>query len=118
MNTTSPHAPRLVGATLLTLLVFTVTGCGVAENFTAAREKAQANTCIDNLRQIEAVCEQLKMEGTEVSAKNIYGEDKYIKVELRCPSDPSKPYVIPTGDDRPVCPNADRFPEHVLPGIN
>lgn len=86
-----------------------------AANFAKAREKAQCNACIDNLRMIEGACEQLKMEGEVPSAEKLYGPGKYIKVEPRCPADPSKPYVIPTGDERPKCPNADRFPNHKLP---
>ena len=114
------HPGKILTLLSLSAFAFCVAGCSdnISEDFLNASAKSQANTCIDNLRQIEGACEQCKMEGEIPSAENIYGPGKYIKTPLKCPSVPKKPYVIPTGDERPKCPNEDRYPSHKLPDSN
>lgn len=98
---------------MIVVLIIGLLAAIAVPNFTKARKKAQRNACIDNLRQIEGACEQIKMEGEgtvgkdgviTIDAKQIYGSDKYIKVAPTCPST-KVAYEIPSGDNRPVCPN-------------
>ena len=90
---------------MIVVLIIGLLAAIAVPNFTKARKKAQRNACIDNLRQIEGACEQLKMEGvTSPTSSDIYGADKYIKIAPTCPSTKAA-YGIPEGDARPVCPN-------------
>ena len=103
---------------MIVVLIIGLLAAIAVPNFAKARQKAQTNACIDNMRQIEAACEQLKMEGITSPAKgDIYGADKYIKNEPTCPAVKGSKYEIPVTDGaaRPVCPNVGTHPDHELP---
>lgn len=98
---------------MIVVLIIGLLAAIAVPNFVKARKSTQTNACIDNLRQIEGACEQIKMQGETPSNDNVFGADKYIKVRPYCPSDKTKFYDVPEGDDRPVCPAGAEG--HVLP---
>lgn len=89
-------------------------------NFVKSRKESQKNACIANLKQIEGAVEQAKIGGTPTpAASDIFGSTAYIKVTPSCPSSKAT-YAVPTGTDRPVCPNptingSDESDQHKLP---
>lgn len=89
---------------MIVVLIIGLLAAIAVPNFVRARKNTQRSACIDNLRQIEGACEQVKMNGDTPSADNIYGADNFIKVAPTCPSTKAA-YAIPEGDNRPVCPN-------------
>ena len=102
---------------MIVVAIIAILAAVAIPNFVKYRKTAQMNACISNLKQIQAACEQCKLEGKEVNDANIYGADKYIKVKPKCPAT-SAEYTLPTGDADPVCPNpttAGAEYEHKLP---
>ncbi len=89
---------------MIVVLIIGLLAAIAVPNFIRARKNTQRSACIDNLRQIEGACEQVKMNGDTPSAAPIYGSDNFIKVAPKCPSTKAD-YAIPEGDARPVCPN-------------
>ena len=86
----------------------------VSSNLLEYRRARQEIVCICNMKQIQAAVEQTMMAGTaKPTLKDLFGPDKYIKVELKCPLGGS--YIIKyPGDDYTItCPHADKG--HVLP---
>jgi prepilin-type N-terminal cleavage/methylation domain-containing protein len=76
-------------------------------NFVKARQTAQKNACIANLRQIDGAVAQLALEGhlaagAEVAMAKISPD--YIKVEPKCPAG-LLPYVGMKVDGVTACPN-------------
>ena len=75
-------------------------------NFVRARQTSQTNACINNLRQIDGAkstfaLENKKVGGDTVNTTDLYGDDKYIKVEPSCPAGGT--YTIGTVDAKPLC---------------
>ena len=75
-------------------------------NFVKARNQAQTNACINNLRQIDGAKEQWALENKKTSADtpvstDLYGTDKYIKQEPSCPANGS--YTINNIGTKPIC---------------
>jgi len=86
-----------------------------SENFLKYRQASQECACISNMKQIQAAAEQTLMSGKKPTAENLYGPDKFFRVEPKCPLGGS--YIIKfTGDGYDytiTCPHADKG--HVLP---
>ena len=102
---------------MIVVAIIAILAAVAIPNFIRYRKTAQMNACISNLKQIQAACEQCKLAGKEVTDANVIGNDKYIKVKPKCPAT-SAEYVLPTGDNDPVCPNPDTAGaeyKHVLP---
>lgn len=81
-------------------------------NFVKARESAQTNACINNLRQIDGAMEQWALENnatttTSVDISDLYGAGKFIKAEPICPADSAKSaatsYTVSAIGTAPVC---------------
>jgi prepilin-type N-terminal cleavage/methylation domain-containing protein len=80
-------------------------------NFLKSRTESQKNACIANLKQIQGAQEQAKLAGIAAPAEaDLIGDDKYIKVKPKCPTNQSE-YDVAA--DPPVCP--DSVDLHVLP---
>lgn len=84
-------------------------------NFVKARETAQTNACIANLKQIEGAQQVALLDGA--GGATVVGDltwailsPDYIKTEPHCPSDKSLVYVVST--DPPTCPTGGK---HALP---
>jgi len=98
-------------------------------NFVKARENAQVNACIANLKQIDGAIQTWALEtkqatGTSitpyyVAAGGITGaSDAYIRVEPKCPAGTASYVVTTVGAAAQVtCPNvgAGALAKHVLP---
>lgn len=86
-------------------------------NFVKAREKAQKNTCIANLKQIDGAKEQWALEAKKKTGDACAIADivDYLKSEPKCPNGDASytPNVIGTA---PTCPNAATLPDHKLDG--
>ena len=84
-------------------------------NFIKSRKQSQMNACIANLKQIQGAKEQALLAGQGIEATDLFGSDKYIKVEPTCPAGGS--YTIGNSDTDPTCPNAntDTAYPHALP---
>lgn len=103
---------------MIVVAIIAILAAVAIPNFVRYRKTSQMNACISNLKQIQAACEQCKMEGNAVTTANIIGSDKYIKVMPKCPGC-NTAYELPTEEDaNPVCPGPGAtdtdFP-HVLP---
>ena len=75
-------------------------------NFVKARNSAQTNACINNLRQIDGAKEQWALENKKTSADtpldaDLYGTDKYVKQTPACPANGT--YTIGAIGTKPVC---------------
>ena len=101
---------------MIVVLIIGLLAAIAVPNFVKARQKTQANACIDNMRQIEGAVEQAKMDSIAAPGdSDIYGADKYIKTKPKCPTKGSE-YVLEDTDAedwRPSCP--DTIDGHVLP---
>ena len=87
-------------------------------NFVKARTAAQKNACINNLRQIDGAKEQLALEAklapnAAVATTDLYGTDKYIRQEPKCPTDNTS-YTVGNVGVKPVCGTGAAL-GHVLP---
>lgn len=70
-----------------------------------------ANTCVSNMKQIQTAWEQALMNGQTIkSVSDLCGEDRYIKVEPKCPL--GGKYQIDK-DGNVTCPSGEK--SHVLP---
>jgi Tfp pilus assembly protein PilE len=78
-------------------------------NFLQARETARTKTCIQALAEIQGAKEQWAMDRSQPvtatpTAADLYGVDKYIRTEPRCPSD-GRTYTIGSVNEPPACLN-------------
>ena len=89
---------------MIVVAIIAILAAVAIPNFITYRKTSQMNACISNLKQIQSAVEQCKLAGKEVTAANVYGADKYIKVAPTCPATKAA-YTLPTGDADPVCPN-------------
>ena len=83
-------------------------------NFVKARETAQKNACINNLRQLDGAKEQWAIEhskkvGARPSGQDLYGPNGYMKHQPVCPAGGT--YTINPIGTNPTCSHAG----HVLP---
>lgn len=102
---------------MIVVAIIAILAAVAIPNFIRYRKTSMMNACISNLKQIQAACEQCKMEGKEVNNSNVIGADKYIKVMPKCPATKAS-YTLPTGDANPECPNPETSGadfKHVLP---
>ncbi len=84
-------------------------------NFLKSRKESQKNACIANMKQIQGAKEQSLLAGGGVTADDLFGADKYIKVTPKCPATQAD-YEIGDADTDPTCPNPGGAPyAHVLP---
>src|SRR5262247_3983128 len=75
-------------------------------NFVKARAASQKNACIANLKQIEGAkanwALENKKQNTDVpGTADLYGTDKYIRIEPECPG--GGVYTIGTVSEVPTC---------------
>ncbi len=88
-------------------------------NFIKARESSRAQSCIANLKQVEAAKEQWCMDNKAGStatptAAVLYGATNYVKNTPTCASGGT--YTIGAMDTRPACSiGTTATPNHVLP---
>ena len=78
-------------------------------NFVKARENAQRNACIANLKQIEGAkatwaLEQKKTSTDTPALTELYGATNYIRDQPVCPANGA--YTIDQVQNKPTCPNA------------
>lgn len=85
-------------------------------NFVKARETAQKNACINNLRQIDGAKEQYMLENSTTTPPAtvalLSGAGNYIKTTPTCPSGTTA-YVVGGAGVNPTCPNVPAT--HILP---
>ena len=93
----------------------------VAPNFVKARvTSCGGGSCVANMKQIDGAIstwalEQKLPDGTAVDTSELFGDDKYIRVEPECPAGGHYLY-FKVGDPVQVkCPNAAKLTTHVLP---
>lgn len=82
-------------------------------NFVKARETAQVNACIANLKQIEGAQQVALLDGAAASVDQLSWailSNNYIKSEPHCPSNKALNYIVTT--DPPTCPTGGK---HTLP---
>ena len=85
-------------------------------NFLLSRKKSHMNACVANLKQIQGAKEQSLLAGGGVNAADLFGADKYIKVEPRCPAQPGTAYTLGDANTDPTCTYAaDTGYEHKIP---
>ncbi|HPN73461.1 MAG TPA: prepilin-type N-terminal cleavage/methylation domain-containing protein [Candidatus Omnitrophota bacterium] len=88
-------------------------------NFMRARETAQKNACIANLKQIDGAITLWALDegmgSTDaVTMADLVGD--YIKTTPYCPLDTDQTgYTVATVADPPACPRVADYPEHTLP---
>jgi len=87
-------------------------------NFVKARQTAQQNTCIANLKQIDGAKEQWALEnkkssGDTVDITDLVGSDKYIKNTPSCPATATA-YTIGAIGTAPTC-AVTTVTTHILP---
>jgi prepilin-type N-terminal cleavage/methylation domain-containing protein len=88
-------------------------------NFMRARETAQKNACIANLKQIDGAITLWALDEGMGSTDTVTMADlvgDYIKTTPYCPLDTNQAgYVVATVADPPECPRVGDYPEHTLP---
>jgi competence protein ComGC len=95
----------------LGLLVVPILLSIAVPNFVKARNMAQQNACIANLRQLQGAVEMWALENkkTEDSGVTMQNLNPYLKQSLTCPSGGT--YQLSTVGEKPTC----TVPGHVLP---
>ena len=86
-------------------------------NFVTARNKARANTCIANMKQIEGAKDSWALETKQASTATPTLADlipNFIRSTPVCPAGTAA-YAPQALGTRPVCPNVAAEPTHVLP---
>jgi prepilin-type N-terminal cleavage/methylation domain-containing protein len=99
---------------MIVVLVIGILAAIAIPNFLSARARAQTDSCIANLREIDDGIQEWamasgKMAGDPVTMADI--SPSYVKTEPHCPFG-NKTYAMTTVDVRPTCPNGG---DHVLP---
>ncbi len=88
-------------------------------NFMKARETAQKNACIANLKQIDGAITLWALDEGKGSADVVAMTDlvsDYIKATPYCPLDSAEAgYTLVDVGTLPACPEVGTYPEHVLP---
>ena len=85
-------------------------------NFVKAREKAQTNTCIANLKQLDGAKESWALENKKKTGDTPAMTDlvpDYVKVEPKCPGG-SAAYTVNAIGTAPACPNVATLTNHVF----
>ena len=114
MNNTNRKGFTLVEIMIVVAIIGILAAIAIP-NFIKSRKESQKNACIANLKQIEGAIEQAKLAGkTSPGATDIFGATAYIKVAPVCPYGTAT-YALPTGTDRPACPNVASVADHKLP---
>ena len=86
-------------------------------NFVKARETAQKNLCINNMRLILHAQQQWAIENNKSTTDAVTEADvtSYLKnAPLHCPLSPATSYTYSTVDAPPACPNIGAHPDHVI----
>ena len=87
-------------------------------NFVKARETSQKNSCLSNLKQIEAAIstwgiESNRKTGDPIVSTELFGANNYIRVEPKCPGD-NKAYTFSNVGDNPQVKCTGGLPGHTL----
>ena len=83
-------------------------------NFLRSRRQSQMNACIANLKQIQNAKVQSLMANGGVTSGDLFGNERYIKVEPKCPA--GGVYTVGDADANPSCDyTAAAGYEHALP---
>ena len=101
---------------MIVVAVISILAAIAIPNFLLSRKKSQMNACIANLKQIQGAKEQSLLAGGGVTPGDLFGTERYIKVEPRCPAQPETAYTIGDADTDPTCSyNAGEGYEHKIP---
>ena len=83
-------------------------------NYLLSRKKSRQNACIVNLKQIQNAKDQSLMANGGVTSGDLFGNERYIKVEPKCPA--GGVYTIGDENEDPTCSyTAAEGYEHRLP---
>ena len=72
-------------------------------NYLLSRKKSRQNACIVNLKQIQNAKDQSLMANGGVTSGDLFGNERYIKVEPKCPAQPTVSYTIGDANTDPTC---------------
>ena len=114
--------PQQSGFTLVEIMiVVAIIGLLAAiaiPNFVRARAKAQTNSCIANLKQLDGAMEvwatENKKKTTDACTIGNLCPD-YVKSTPFCPASSSVAYVVTAIGTTPTCPNVGSLSDHKLP---
>jgi prepilin-type N-terminal cleavage/methylation domain-containing protein len=87
-------------------------------NFVKARETSQKNSCLANLKQIEAAIsvwgiEQNHTTGDPIIGAELFGANNYIRALPKCPGD-NQAYTLSKVGDNPQVKCTGGLPGHIL----
>ena len=88
---------------MIVVAIIAILAAVAIPNFIKYRRSSQATACVSNLKQIQAAKEQCLMAGKELSSANLYGSTGFIKVEPKCPAQPTVSYTIGDATTDPTC---------------
>ena len=92
---------------MIVVAIIAILAAVAIPNFIKYRRSSQATACVSNLKQIQAAKEQSLMAGKTLGKTDLYGASGLIKVEPRCPAQPSVEYTIGEATVDPSCTYSD-----------
>ena len=88
---------------MIVVAIIAILAAVAIPNFIKYRRSSQATACVSNLKQIQSAKEQCLMAGKTLEAANLYGATGFIKVEPKCPAQPTVSYTIGDATTDPTC---------------
>jgi len=87
---------------MIVVAIIAILAAVAIPNFIKYRRSSQATACVSNLKEIQSAKEQCLMAGDSEFSK-LFGATGFIKVEPKCPAQPTVSYTTGDATTDPTC---------------